>query len=182
MLKNNALFELRKHLAFEQLRFHCYKPGVRTFHVVTIANSTGESVIRYFTGQVEEFPKASGSFTRLPGDNSHLAPRPADWGKEGPTYKVGKWSHQGMKSLWNCSAFIQNYAHWLLEPPRWECDDYNHKSSAPIPPVGSFWKIYVRWVFVYTIVPVWDILKELTWTRNDCTFSLCVKKRQMGWY
>ncbi|XP_067044056.1 uncharacterized protein [Acropora muricata] len=144
MLKNNALFELRKHLAFEQLRFHCYKPGVRTFHVVTIANSTGESVIRYFTGQVEEFPKASGSFTRLPGDNSHLAPRPADWGKEGPTYKVGKWSHQGMKSLWNCSAFIQNYAHWLLEPPRWECDDYNHKSSAPIPPVGSFWKIYVR--------------------------------------
>ncbi|XP_044184093.1 uncharacterized protein LOC122964529 [Acropora millepora] len=144
ILKNTALFELRKHLAFEQLRFHCYKPGIRTFHVVTIANSTGESVIRYFTGQVEDFPKASGSFTRLPGDNSHLALHPADWGKEGPTYKVGKWSHQGMKSLWNCSAFIQNYAHWLLEDPRWECDDYNPRSSAPIPPVGSFWKIYVR--------------------------------------
>ena len=52
ILTNNALFELRKHLAFKQLRFHCYKPGVRTFHVATIANSTGESVIRYFTGQV----------------------------------------------------------------------------------------------------------------------------------
>ncbi|KAK2572070.1 hypothetical protein P5673_003510, partial [Acropora cervicornis] len=52
ILTNNALFELQKHLAFKQLRFHCYKPGVRTFHVATIANSTGESVIRYFTGQV----------------------------------------------------------------------------------------------------------------------------------
>ena len=177
MLTSNALFELQKHLAFRQLRFHCYKPGVRTFHVVTIANSTGESVIRYFTGQVEEFPKASGSFTRLPGDNSLLALRPADWGKEGSTYKVGKWSHQGRKALWNHAAFIAGYAHWLLGSSRWECDD---ATSSP-PPVGSFWKIYVRWVSVYTIVSVWDILKELTWTRNDCTFSMCVKKRQMGW-
>ena len=128
-----------------------------------------------FTRQTEEFPKASGSFTRLPGDNSHLALRPADWGKEGPTYKVGKWSHQGKKVLWDCPAFIQNYAHWLLEPPRWECDDFKYNHPNPTPPVGSFWKIYVRWVFVYTIVSVWDILKELTWTRND------VKKLQMGW-
>ena len=65
ILTNNALFELQKHLAFKELRFHCYKPGARTFHVVTITNSTGESVIHYFTGQVAEFPKASGSFTRL---------------------------------------------------------------------------------------------------------------------
>ena len=144
ILTNNALFELRKHLAFRQLRFHCYKPGARTFHIVTIANSTGESVIRYFTGQVEEFPKASGSFTRLPGDDSRLALRPADWGKEGPTFKVGKWSHQGTKALWNCTAFIKNDAHWLLEPPRWECDDFKYNSPNPTPPVGSFWKIYVR--------------------------------------
>ena len=91
---------------------------------------------------VEEFPKASGSFTRLPGDNSHLALHPADWGKEGPTFKVGKWSHQGKKSLWDCAAFIKEYAHWLLQesPSRWECDDY----IPPTPPVGSFWKIYVR--------------------------------------
>ena len=158
ILTNNALFELRKHLAFRQLRFHCYKPGVRTFHVVTIANSTGEWVIRYFTGQVEELPKASGSFARLPGDNSRLALRPADWGYEGGTYKVGKWSHQGTKALWDHAAFIQSYAHWLLVNSRWECDDYNPPTS----PVGSFWKIYVRWVFVYTFVSVWDILKELT--------------------
>ncbi|XP_067042686.1 uncharacterized protein [Acropora muricata] len=144
MLTNNALFELRKHLAFKQLRFHCFKPGVRTFHVATIANSTGESVIRYFTGQVEEFPKASGSFTRLPGDNSLLAPRPAVWGKEGSKFKVGKWSHEGKKVLWDCPAFIQNYAHWLLEPDRWECDDFKYNHPNPYPPVGSFWKIYVR--------------------------------------
>ena len=169
MLTNNALFELRKHLAFKQLRFHCYKPGVRTFHVVTIANSTGESVVRYFTGQVEEFPKASGSFTRLPGDNSLLALHPADWGYENGRYKVGKWSHQGRKALRDHAAFIQYSAHWLLWHSRWECDDYN----TPTPPVGTFWKIYVRWVFGYTIVSVWDILKELTWTPNDCTFSMC---------
>ncbi|XP_067042688.1 uncharacterized protein [Acropora muricata] len=140
ILTNNALFELQKHLAFKQLRFHCYKPGVRTFHVATIANSTGEWVIRYFTEQTEELPKASGSFTRLPGDNSHLALRPADWGKEGSTYKVGKWSHQGRKALWNHAAFIAGYAHWLLGSSRWECDD---ATSSPLP-VGSFWKIYVR--------------------------------------
>ena len=143
ILKNTALFELRKHLAFKQLRFHCYKPGIRTFHVVTIANSTGESVVRYFTGQVEDFPKASGSFTRLPGDNSLLALRPADWGMEGGRYEVGKWSHQGKKALWDHAAFILNSAHWVLGSPRWECDDYTRRNT-PILPVGTFWKIYVR--------------------------------------
>ena len=59
ILTTNALFELRKHFAFKQLRFHCYKPGVRTFHIVTIANSTGEWVIRYFTRQTEELPKVA---------------------------------------------------------------------------------------------------------------------------
>ncbi|XP_067042696.1 uncharacterized protein [Acropora muricata] len=141
ILTNNALFELQKHLAFEQLRFHCYKPGVRTFHVATIANSTGEWVIRYLTEQTEELPKASGSFTRLPGDNSLLTLRPADWGYEKDTYKVGKWSHQGKKALWDHLVFIQDHAHWLLESSRWECDDFTSSSS---PPTGSFWKIYVR--------------------------------------
>ena len=89
---------------------------------------------------VEEFPKASGSFTRLPGDNSHLALHPADWGKEGGTYKVGKWSCQGTKALWNHVVFIVNTAHWFLMSPRWECDDY----TSSTPPVGRFWKIYVR--------------------------------------
>ena len=140
ILTNNALFELRKHLAFKQLRFHCYKPRARTFHVVSIANNTGESVIRYFTGQTEELPQASGSFTRLPGDNSHLALHPADWGHENGKFKVGKWSSQGTKALWDHVAFIAATAHWVLMPPRWECDDYN----PPTPPVGSFWKIYVR--------------------------------------
>ena len=151
ILTHKALFELRKHLAFKQLRFHCYKPGERTFHVATIANSTGEWVIRYLTGQTEELPKASGSFTRLPGDNSHLALRPTDWGYEKGSFKVGKWSQQGMKALWNHVAFIGATAHWLLEPPRWECDDFKYNSPNPTPPVGSFWKIYVRWVFAYTI-------------------------------
>ena len=140
ILTNNALFELQKHLAFRQLRFHCYKPGVRTFHVVTIANSTGESVIRYFTGQVEELPKASGSFTRLPGDNSHLALDPAAWGLEDGEYGVGKWSLQWTNALWDHVAWIGSTAHWLLEPGRWECDDF-HPSTLP---TGSFWKIYVR--------------------------------------
>ena len=101
-------------------------------------------MIRYFTRQTEEFPKASGSFTRLPGDNSKLALRPADWGHENGTDKVGKWSCEGRKAMWDHAAFIAHSTHWLLESSRdasrWECDDY----FPPTPPVGSFWKIYVR--------------------------------------
>ncbi|RMX39240.1 hypothetical protein pdam_00022906 [Pocillopora damicornis] len=50
--------ELRRHLSFTQLRFHCRKKQGRTFHVVTASNSSGEAVVRYFSGQTDEQPDA----------------------------------------------------------------------------------------------------------------------------
>ncbi|XP_068762294.1 uncharacterized protein [Montipora capricornis] len=142
-LTNNALNELRKFVAFTQMRFHCHKPGKRTFHVATIINSTGEAVIQFFTGQTIQMPTSCGSFIPLPDDNSILAGECAKWGKENENFYVGKWSHQGYKELRTILAFIKNKAHWLILTTRWECDDYVWPSN-PAPPAGSFWKIYVR--------------------------------------
>ncbi|XP_068761421.1 uncharacterized protein [Montipora capricornis] len=142
-LTNNALNELRKFLAFTQMRFHCHKPGNRTFHVATIINSTGEAVIQFFTGQTIQMPTSCGSFIPLPDDNSILAGECAKWGKENENFHVGKWSHQGRKGLWDHLAMIGNIAHWNIVPPRWECDDFLY-TSTPDPHAGSFWKVYVR--------------------------------------
>ena len=44
-LTTSAMKELRKHLPFTQLRFHCKKQKLgRTFHITTTANSKGEAV------------------------------------------------------------------------------------------------------------------------------------------
>ncbi|CAH3039748.1 unnamed protein product [Pocillopora meandrina] len=66
----SALKELRSHLSFTQLRFHCSKKKGRTFRVTTVSNSTGEAVIEYFSGQTEEHPDSCGSFQRMEDDNS----------------------------------------------------------------------------------------------------------------
>ena len=49
----SALKELRSHLSFTQLRFHCSKKQGRTFRVTTVSNSTGEGVVQYFSGQTD---------------------------------------------------------------------------------------------------------------------------------
>ena len=72
VLQKSAMKELRRHLSFTQLRFHCRKKEGRTFHVVTASNTSGEAV--YFSGQTDEQPDACGSFVRLTlDDNSKLA-------------------------------------------------------------------------------------------------------------
>ena len=68
-----AMKELRTHLSFTQLRFYCSKQQGRTFHVTTVANSTGEVVVQYFSGQTDVQPDACGSFVRMENDNSRLA-------------------------------------------------------------------------------------------------------------
>ena len=74
VLQKSVMKELRRHLSFTQLRFHCRKKQGRTFHVVTASNSSGEAVVRYFSGQTDEQPDACGSFVRLTwDDNSKLA-------------------------------------------------------------------------------------------------------------
>ena len=108
VLSPDGMRELRSRISFTQLRFHCRKqqPG-RTFHVKTAANSSGEAVARFFAGDADAFPKACGSFEKLKGDNSVLASRCVEWGKENGAYRVGKWGHEGYKELYIYSAFIR---------------------------------------------------------------------------
>ena len=45
ILNIDAMNQLRTHLSFTQLRFHCSKPQGRTFHVTTVGNSSGEAFV-----------------------------------------------------------------------------------------------------------------------------------------
>ena len=141
-LTKNAMNELRTHLSFTQLRFHCSKQQGRTFHVTTVANSTGEAVVQYFSGQMDVQPDACGSFIRMENDNSALAGVCRQWAYNGTSYYVGKWGAAGDQDrLYYASAFASYLYHWVLTPggSRWECDDYLVGVSS-----GDFWKVFVR--------------------------------------
>ena len=134
--------ELRTHLSFTQLRFHCRKQEGRTFHVTTVANSTGEAVVQYFSGQTDVQPDACGSFVRMENDNSRLAGVCRQWGYNGVSYNSSKWGHaRDQDRLYNHAAFAGGLYHWLLTPgrSRWECDDFKVGVSS-----GDFWKVFVR--------------------------------------
>ena len=80
VLTKTAMNELRTHLSFTQLRFHCTKNYGRTFHVTTVANTTGEAVVQYFSGQTDVQPASCGSYFRNENDNSRLAGVCQKWG------------------------------------------------------------------------------------------------------
>lgn len=65
------------------MRFHCSKEQGRTFHVITAANSTGEAVVQYFSGQSDTLPASCGSFIMMEDDNSELAKKCSKWGNDG---------------------------------------------------------------------------------------------------
>ena len=141
-LTKSAMNELRTHLSFTQLRFHCSKQQGRIFHVTTVANSTGEAVVQYFSGQTDVQPEACGSFVRLENDNSRLARVCRQWGYQDGAYNVSKWGTAiDQDRLYNHAAFAAGLYHWLLaqDYSRWECDDYLVGVSS-----GDFWKVFVR--------------------------------------
>ena len=145
-LQKSAMKELRTHLSFTKLRFHCSKQQGHTFHVTTVANSTGEAVVQYFSGQTDVQPDACGSFVRMENDNSRLAGVCDKWGIENGVLSVGKWGFSGEDEnrLYSHPAFAPGsdlLYHWLLNPvhSRWECDDMNVGVSS-----GDFWKVFVR--------------------------------------
>ena len=141
VLTKTAMNELRTHLSFTQLRFHCSKNNGRTFHVTTAANSTGEAVVQYFSGQKNVQPASCGSYVRMENDNSRLAGACQNW-------ELAKWGRAAVdeERLYNHSAFVRHLYHWVLNYPRgsgqtkrWECDDVLVGVTT-----GDFWKIYVR--------------------------------------
>ena len=146
VLKKSAMHELWTHLSFTQLRFHCSKQHHgRTFHVTTVANSTGEAVVQYFSGQTDVQPASCGSFVRMEDDNSELAGLCHKWGKENGVYDVGKWGHgQDQDRLYIYPAFTSFQFHWLTIPDGIEtlCDDLGKDSHGLSS--GDFWKIFVR--------------------------------------
>ena len=142
-ITTSAMKELRTHLSFTQLRFYCSKQQGRTFHVTTVANSSGEAVVQYFSGQTDVLPSSCNSYKRLQGDDSQLAMKCQQWGNDGSHY-VGKWGHhnkQGEDRMYNHAAFIAHKNHWVIFNGIWLCDDAvgDYRLSS-----GDFWKIYVR--------------------------------------
>ena len=144
VLMTSAMKELRTHMHFTQLRFHCSKQQGRTFHVTTAANSTGEAVVQYFSGQTKVQPYSCSSFYRMEDDNSKLAERCDKWGYDGSVY-VGKWGHvdfKGHNRLYNRAIVIASGIRMLFVNGVWLCDDEQRDFSALSS--GDFWKIYVR--------------------------------------
>ena len=141
LLTKSAMKELRKHLHFTQIRFHCKKRGGRTFHITTAANSKGEAAVKYLSGETDVMPASCGSFVIMSNDNSRLSRACKDWGYEKGSSKIGKWGAQSVqKRLYDHTAFVWAAYHWLLVPSgRWECDDFFVGVSR-----GDFWKIFVR--------------------------------------
>ena len=148
-ITTSALNELRTHLNFTQLRFHCSKQRThngRTFHVTTVANSTGEAVVQYFSGQTDTMPYSCHSFVRMEDDDSYLAKQCSQWGNDGSHF-VGKWGHiskQGETSrMFDHTAFVAHLYHWTITKGIWACDDKSNSDFIPLSQ-GDSWKILVR--------------------------------------
>ena len=150
VLQKSAMKELRRHLSFTQLRFHCRKKQRRTFHVVTASNSSGEAVVRYFSGQIDEQPDACGSFVRVTcDDNSELAGICKDWGKlQSGDVGVGKWGHgEEQRRLYWYPVLGQKQYHLRVlltdvgDLKKMECDD---GSGHNVDTNGDFWRVFVR--------------------------------------
>ena len=59
VLSPDGMRELRSHISFTQLRFHCRKEQHgRTFHVKTAANSSGEAAVGFFGGDTDVFSQS----------------------------------------------------------------------------------------------------------------------------
>ena len=105
------------------------------FHVTTAANSTGETVVQYFSGQTDVRPDACGSFVRMENDNSILAGACDQW-RNGD----GKWgkTNRDEDRLYVLPAGFNPY-YWSLLKNHRRCDDNSSRVST-----GDFWKVFVR--------------------------------------
>lgn len=128
-IATSAMNELRSHMNFTQLRFHCSKQQQRTFHW-----SDRCSV-----------PFSCYSFKVMDGDNSQLAMQCDKWGNDGVTLRyAGKWGHHKLQvnhRMYNHAAFVANKYHWVIVNGKWLCDDVGSNFALSR---GDFWKIYVR--------------------------------------
>ena len=127
LLTKSAMDELRSYMQFTQLRFNCKKKQGFTFHITTAANSSGEAVVRYFSGQTDVQPASCGSFVIMNDDNSRLAQVCQKW-----RYRtVGKWGIGAGRDIIQPPCFCRTCSSldcWM-ESGRWECDDQHVRVS-----------------------------------------------------
>ena len=143
-ITTSAMTQLRARLNFIQMRFHCSKEQGRTFHVITAANSTGEAVVQYFSGQSNTRPASCGSFITMEDDNSELAKKCSRWGNVRSPH-VGKWGHYNKQRefrMYDHTAFIAHLHHWIIFDGVGKCDEGRADEASS---KGDFWKIFVRW-------------------------------------
>ncbi|XP_078348034.1 uncharacterized protein LOC144633117 [Oculina patagonica] len=141
-ISTSAMNELRTHLPFTQLRFHCSKQQGRTFHVATVANSTGDLVVQYFSGRTNTMPFSCNSFVRMEDDDSFLAQQCSKWGNDGSQFP-GKWGHisrRGETRMYDHTAFVAMLYHWVITDGIWACDDKGNSALS----TGDFWKVFLR--------------------------------------
>ena len=142
-ITKDAMKELRTHLSFTQLRFHRNKQNGRTIHVTTAANSSGEAVVQFFSGQTDSRPLSCGSFNRMEDDNSRATASCHQW-------KDMKWGSVKVvqERLNDHPLYLPGATHWYLpnEDQRWECDDFKKNSRTEFFSLSSddFWKVFVR--------------------------------------
>ena len=142
----SAMKELRGHLGFTQMRFHCSKQQGRTFHVTTAANSSGEAVVEYFSNQTNTMPDSCLSFVRMKDDNSYLSGNCSRWGWNGSSNFVGKWGHKNRQDetrLYDLTAFVGKHYRWRTTGKYRLCDDNKNDTFINLSK-GDFWKIFVR--------------------------------------
>ena len=145
-ITTSVMKELRTYLNFTQVRFHCKKQGMTTFHIATALNSKGEAAVQYFSSQTDVMPVSCGSYLRMNDDRSSLSTACERWGYKNGNYQIGKWGGdfsfgRPENRLFDHSAFVKGLFHWLLGSVlgRWECDDFKVAVSS-----GDFWKVFVR--------------------------------------
>ena len=79
-LMRGGFNQLKIDMGFTQILFYCFKKNRgRVLHIMTNKNWKGAKVVKFFT-ESDTLPKACGSFTRLPDDNSTLARSCVKWG------------------------------------------------------------------------------------------------------
>ncbi|XP_044168635.1 uncharacterized protein LOC114977100 [Acropora millepora] len=137
VITTSAMKELYGDLNFQQIRFHCRKHSVgRTFHVVTVANNSGNAVVQYFSGLTDALPDFCGSYVRMEDDDSRMAKQcfSAQWSST----RVKE--EKTVKRVYDHAVQIPGKHFWNLAKRKiFECDDYVASQSS-----GDFWKVFVR--------------------------------------
>ena len=102
-------------------------------------DTKGANVVKFFTSS-NNMPKACGSFSRLPDDNSSLAVNCDKWGFP----NTDRWGHGNM--LTDSRLFLRPMTlasvprFYRLKGPKYQCDDDDDLN----PSIGDTWQVFVR--------------------------------------